>query len=45
MITTLRWGAFFVVLLFLGIQVMPRALGQRGRTSLSARDLRRLKSH
>src|SRR5437879_8380787 len=27
--TRLRWGAFFLVLLFLVIQVIPRALGQR----------------
>ncbi len=34
-ITTFRWGAFFVVLLLLGIQVMPRALGQRGERVIS----------
>src|SRR6266513_2927868 len=28
-ITAFRWGSFFVVLLILVIQVMPRALGQR----------------
>src|SRR6266550_4844245 len=31
----LRWGAFFFVLLFLGIQVMPRALGQRGQRGIN----------
>ena len=28
-VTRLCWGVFFLVLLFLAIQVMPRALGQR----------------
>src|SRR6478672_6360356 len=28
-VTRLCWGVFFLVLLFLVIQVMPRALGQR----------------
>jgi len=35
--TRLRWGAFFLVLLFLVIQVMPRALGQRGQQDISKR--------
>src|SRR5436309_13367312 len=30
-ITSLRWGAFVFILLFLVIQVMPRAWGQRGQ--------------
>src|ERR1700730_5051310 len=36
-ITTFRWGAFFVVLLFLIIQVMPHALGERGQQVISRR--------
>jgi hypothetical protein len=34
-VTNLRWGAFFVVVLFLGIQIMPHALGQRGHRNIS----------
>src|SRR6266566_6362115 len=37
LMTHLRWGAFFLVLLFLVIQVMPRALGQRGQQDISKR--------
>ena len=37
LMTRLRWGAFFLVLLFLVIQVMPRALGQRGQQDISKR--------
>jgi hypothetical protein len=33
--TRLGWGAFFLVLLFLAIQVMPRALGQRESSDVS----------
>src|SRR5947208_935280 len=36
-ITNFRWGAFFIVLLFLVIQVMPRALGERGQQVISRR--------
>src|SRR5437762_1961505 len=36
-ITNLRWGAFFVVLLFLVTHVIPRALGQRGQQTVSKR--------
>src|SRR2546430_239890 len=32
----LRWGAFFLVLLFLVIQVIPRALGQRDASKRSS---------
>jgi hypothetical protein len=42
--TRLRWGAFFLVLLFLVIQVMPRALGQRV-SKISARELPMSKRH
>ena len=35
--TTFRWSAFFVVALFLVIQVMPRALGERGQQVISGR--------
>src|SRR5439155_935673 len=35
--THLRWGAFFLVLLFLGFQVIPRALGERGQRDISKR--------
>src|SRR5438132_4599092 len=34
--TRLRWGAFFLVLLFLVIQVIPRALGQRDASKRSS---------
>src|SRR5882724_896681 len=34
-ITTFRWGAFFVIPLFLAIQVMPYVLGQRGQQGIS----------
>src|SRR4051794_18926121 len=34
-ITNVRWSAFFVILLLLGTQVLPRALGQRGRRAIS----------
>src|SRR6266513_4945075 len=34
-ITKLRWGAFFVVVLFLVIPVTPHALGQQGRGDIS----------
>ncbi len=37
LMTHLRWGAFFLVLLFLVIQVMPRALAQRGQQDISKR--------
>src|SRR6266568_8810474 len=37
LMTRLRWGAFFLVLLFLVIKVMPRALGQRGQQDISKR--------
>ena len=30
-ITTFSWGAFLIAMLFLGIQTMPHALGQRQR--------------
>ncbi len=36
-ITNLRWRALFVVLLFLVIQMMPRALGQRGQRDIGQR--------
>jgi hypothetical protein len=35
--TRLGWGAFFLVLFFLAIQVMPRALGQRESAGISKR--------
>src|SRR5437899_7015810 len=35
-ITRLRWGAFFLVLLFLVIQLIPRALGQRDASKRSS---------
>src|SRR5437773_5397133 len=35
-ITRLRWGAFFLVLLFLVIQVIPRARGQRDASKRSS---------
>ena len=35
--TNFRWDAFFVVVLSLGIQVTPHALGQRGERDLSKR--------
>ena len=35
-ITRLGWGAFFLILLFLAIQVMPRALGQRESSDVEA---------
>src|SRR6266550_2109735 len=34
--THLRWGAFFLVLLFLGFQVIPRAIGQRDASKRSS---------
>ena len=34
--TRLCWGVFFLVLLFLGFQVIPRALGQRDASKRSA---------
>jgi FG-GAP-like repeat len=34
--TRLGWGAFFLALIFLAIQVMPRALGQRQSADISA---------
>jgi hypothetical protein len=34
--TRLRWGAFFLVLLFLVIQLIPRALGQRDASKRSS---------
>src|SRR5438552_4371302 len=34
--TRLRWGAFFLVLLFLVIQVVPGALGQRDASKRSS---------
>src|SRR6266550_4959205 len=34
--TRLRWGAFFLVFLFLVIQVIPRALGQRDASKRSS---------
>jgi hypothetical protein len=34
--TRLRWGAFFLVLLFLIIQLIPRALGQRDASKRSS---------
>ena len=34
--THLRWGAFFLVLLFLGFQVIPRAIGQRDASKKSS---------
>src|SRR5437879_12383450 len=34
--TRLRWGAFFLVLLFLVIQVIPRAVGQRDASKRSS---------
>src|SRR5437899_6156407 len=34
--TRLRWGVFFLVLLFLVIQVIPRALGQRDASKRSS---------
>ena len=34
--TRLRWGAFFLVLLFLGFQVIPRAIGQRDASKRSS---------
>src|SRR5438270_11700885 len=34
--TRLRWGAFFLVLLFLVIQMIPRALGQRDASKRSS---------
>jgi uncharacterized membrane protein len=39
--TRLGWGAFFLVLLFLALQMMPRALGQResGDISKTASDV------
>src|SRR5437773_368946 len=33
--TRLGWGAFFLALIFLAIQVMPRALGQRQSADIS----------
>src|SRR5215813_855417 len=33
-ITTFRWSALLVALLFLGIQVLPRAFGQRGQQDI-----------
>src|SRR5437762_5903945 len=36
-ITNFRWGGFLVVLLFLGIQIIPHALGQRGQPVISKR--------
>ena len=35
-ITRLGWGAFFLILLFLAIQVMPRALGQGESSDVEA---------
>jgi hypothetical protein len=34
--THLRWGAFFLVVLFLGFQVIPRAIGQRDASKKSS---------
>src|SRR5882724_7530702 len=34
--THLRWGAFFLVPLFLGFQVIPRAIGQRDASKRSS---------
>ena len=36
-ILNLRWGAFLVVLVFFGIQIMPRVLGQRTQREISQR--------
>src|SRR5205807_2185221 len=36
-IANLRWSALFLFLLFLGIQLMPDALGQRGERAFSQR--------
>src|SRR5258708_37942762 len=36
-ITNVRWGALFVVVLFLVIPVTPHALGQRSRRDISKR--------
>ena len=37
-LTRLRWGVFFLALLFLAFQVMPRALGQRDAASKPSAD-------
>ena len=36
-ITNFRWGTFAFILLFLGIQIIPHTLGQRGQQKISQR--------